>query len=70
MGGFLEDFDHCFKLGCSGPSLLTCRRILLPFIYALPADFQEWPWPAAAGCEQEVWVASPVSLAEAEEEPL
>lgn len=27
VGGFLGDFGLCFKLGCSGPSLLTCRRI-------------------------------------------
>lgn len=50
------------------PLSADLQKNLFPFIYALPEDFQKWPWPAAAaGCEQEVWVASPISLAEAEE---
>lgn len=51
------------------PLSADLQKNLLPFIYALSEDFQKWPWPAAAaaGYEQEVWVASPISLAEAEE---
>lgn len=54
VGRFLGEFGPCFKLGCLGPSLLTCRRIC-----SLPAASQEWPPPAVASRGQEGRAAFP-----------